>query len=292
MTLAEPKRVPVPKTVHRSRYIDVDGIRTHYIEAGEGPVLVLLHSGEFGGCAELSWEYLIPLLASHYRVIAPDWLGFGKTAKVHDFESKSTRMFKHMVRFCEVMAIDSAHFAGNSMGGSYLVKLAAERPCRLPLASVTAISGGGFAPDNEHRRSLLAYDGTPETMANIMKAIFENPVWWEDEAYLARRVEISLMPGAWEAVAAARFRSPKAPIRSEFGAPDVTPYENIAVPTLLIGGEKDRLRLPGYAKEMASRIPDARLEMLADAGHCPNIENAEQVAALMLPFLKDVAARA
>ena len=33
----------------RSRFVDVDGIRTHYLEAGEGPTVVLLHSGEFGG---------------------------------------------------------------------------------------------------------------------------------------------------------------------------------------------------------------------------------------------------
>jgi alpha/beta hydrolase fold len=81
------KTVPPVERVHRSRFIEVDGMRTHYLEAGEGPPVVLLHSGEFGGCAELSWEYLIPDLAQHFRVIAPDWLGFGQTAKVHDFES-------------------------------------------------------------------------------------------------------------------------------------------------------------------------------------------------------------
>src|SRR5690606_30152672 len=82
-----------------SRYIVVDDIRTHYLEAGEGPPVVLLHSGEFGGAAELSWEFTIPALAAHYRVIAPDWLGFGRTDKVHDFTQGQARRLRHMRRF-------------------------------------------------------------------------------------------------------------------------------------------------------------------------------------------------
>ena len=71
-------------SVH-SRYVMVDGVRTHYLEAGDGPAVVLLHSGEFGGCAELSWEFNIVALAGHFRVLAPDWLGFGRTDKLFDF---------------------------------------------------------------------------------------------------------------------------------------------------------------------------------------------------------------
>jgi hypothetical protein len=42
-------KVPVVERVHRSRFVEVEGLRTHYLEAGEGPTIVLLHSGEFGG---------------------------------------------------------------------------------------------------------------------------------------------------------------------------------------------------------------------------------------------------
>ena len=63
-----------------SKFVLVDGMRTHYFEGGRGPAVVLLHSGEFGGCAELSWEFSLPALAEHFHVIAPDWLGFGESA--------------------------------------------------------------------------------------------------------------------------------------------------------------------------------------------------------------------
>lgn len=279
-------QVPPAETVHRSRYVEVDGMRTHYLDAGEGPTVVLLHSGEFGGGAETSWEYLIPALARHFRVIAPDWLGFGKTAKIHDFDSKRGRMLSHMVRFVQLMALDRAHFIGNSMGATFLLQLAAETPCRLPIDRLVAISGGGFVPDNEERRRLLDYDGTEEAMAALLAAIFEDPVWYRDRDYVRRRHALSIAPGAWEAVAAARFRSPLAPARTEFGNADPTPYENIAVPTLIIAGDRDRLRLPGFADDLAARIPGARAAVLANAGHCPNIEKAEDVTRLILEFLR------
>jgi pimeloyl-ACP methyl ester carboxylesterase len=279
-------KVPVTECIHRSRVVDVDGMRTHYLEGGDGPPVVLLHSGEFGACAELSWEYMIAPLSRHFRVIAPDWLGFGKTAKIHDFEGKRQRMLSHLVRFVEVMALDRAYFVGNSMGGTYLLQLASERPCRLPILRMVVISGGGFVPANDSRQHLLDYDGSEASMVRLLRAIFVQPEWYTDEDYVRRRHALSLAPGAWECVAAARFKSPMGAPRSEFGNTDDTPYGNIGVPALLIAGGRDGLRLPGYANELARRIPDARLALLPDAGHCPNIEHADEVAALTIEFLK------
>jgi pimeloyl-ACP methyl ester carboxylesterase len=280
--------VPPVERAYRSRFIEVDGMRTHYLEAGEGPPVVLLHSGEFGGCAELSWEYLIPELSQHFRVIAPDWLGFGRTAKVHDFEGKRARMMSHVVRFVQILALEGADFIGNSMGATFLLGMAAERPCRLPIRRLVAISGGGFMPDNEHRRSLLSYDGSSLAMVALLKAIFEEPVWYTDEAYVERRRQLSLLPGAWESVAAARFKSPVTEARSEFGQADQILYADIAVPTLLIAGAKDRLREPGYAAPVAAKIADGRHVVLPDSGHCPQIENPKLVFGHLMKFLGPV----
>jgi hypothetical protein len=52
--------------VLESKLLSIDGMRTHYFEGGSGPHVVLLHSGEFGGCAELSWEFTAPALAEHF----------------------------------------------------------------------------------------------------------------------------------------------------------------------------------------------------------------------------------
>ncbi|MEE9290966.1 MAG: alpha/beta hydrolase, partial [Alphaproteobacteria bacterium] len=62
------------------KLITVDGAETHYLEAGArtgAPSVLLLHSAEFGGAAELSWEFNLDALAEHFHVLAPDHLGFG-----------------------------------------------------------------------------------------------------------------------------------------------------------------------------------------------------------------------
>lgn len=273
-----------------SNTIDVDGIRTHYLEAGEGPTVVLLHSGEYGGCAEISWEYTIPALAPAFRVIAPDWLGFGRTDKVFDFGDARTRVFGHMRRFIEVMGITEADFIGNSMGGSNLVRVIAQHPMIFPVRSAVLCSGGGFTPETEQRKVLLAYDGTHEAMSALVKAMLHDPKWGEDDAYIARRQEFATMKGAWECQSAPRFRSPAAEKAggSGFGAPDTTPYEDIKVPTLVVAGANDPLREPGYAPALAARIPGAELVVYDGCGHCPNIEMAEAFNAVTLTFLRRV----
>lgn len=268
-----------------SRYVEVDGVRTHYLDAGEGPPVVLLHSGEFGASAELTWEHNLPALAERFRVIAPDWLGFGGTDKLHDFVSGSDRRLRHMAAFLRTLAIDRAAFVGCSMGGTVLVKEAARAAaCRLPISRLAIISGGGFVPDNEHRRAMLDYDGTHEGMRRMLRAMFADPRFSEDEAYVERRVRASLAPGAWEAVAAARFKAPGVPPRSHFGQEDTTPYEAIPFPTLVIAGGGDRLREPGYEQALR-RIPDVDVHVVPDAGHLVNIERPDVVNELLLAFL-------
>lgn len=274
------KAVPV-----YSRFLNVGGIRTHYLDAGDGPPLVLLHSGEFGGGAEICWEYNIAALAADHRVIAPDWLGFGQTDKLRDFTSGSDRMVRHMSAFLETMAIDEADFAGVSMGATTLLREAASPRCRFPVRRMVIASGGGFVPDNDLRRASMDYDGTPEMMRVILESNFSDPRWSTDPEYLARRVELSNAVGAWEAVASARFKSPQLPPRSQFGQPDTIEYENIPYPTLAIAGREDKLRDPGY-HDVLNRIPNSKVVVLEKAGHLLNIERAAEFNSLVTKFLK------
>lgn len=274
----------------RSRYINVDGVRTHYLEGGEGPTVLFMHSGEFGGAAELSWEFNLPAFAKHFRVVAPDWLGFGRTDKVFDFANGRDRVFNHMIRFFEIMDIREADFVGNSMGGSNLARIAAARPVIFPIRSLVLASGGGFAPATEARQQLLDYDGSPKAMRALLDGLFyDKKKWVDNPAYIRKRQKIATIPGAWECTAAVRFRRPT--IKSaggQFGNPDATPYENIAVPTFMIAGKQDRLREPGYAPKLAKRIPGAKVAVYDKACHCPHIEHAARFNREAIAFLKGV----
>jgi 2-hydroxymuconate-semialdehyde hydrolase len=269
----------------RSRFVLVDGIRTHYLECGEGYPVVLVHSGEYGASAELSWEYNIDALAAHFRVIAPDWLGFGQTDKLFDFSGGSGRRITHLRRFLEVLDISSAFFIGSSFGASTLARQAASTEALLSIDAMVLSAGGGFVPNNDARRIVVDYDCTEEGMRRIVGVLFEGAQWPADSTYVKRRYESSIVPGAWEATAAARLKSPLAPERSNIGQPDRTEYEKISCPTLVVAGAADKLREPGYAEQLGARIPDCEVHVYDNCGHLPHIENAEIFNREVVAFL-------
>jgi len=261
----------------------VDGLVTGYLEAGSGDTVILLHGGEFGASADLGWERTIGALAARYRVLAPDMLGYGESAKVLDFVDGRGMRIRHVARFCDVLGVASAHFVGNSMGAiNLLTDTTSESPV-LPVRSLALICGGGQIQRNEHADALYDYDATIEGMRRIVVALFADPAYPADDAYVRRRYDSSTAPGGWEAVAAARFRRPGA-------IPPPTPsteraYERIVVPTLILEGGGDKLLPPGWAAEIATHIAGARSAVVDGAGHCPQLERPDEVNGLLLDFL-------
>ena len=194
-----------------SKFVEVDGVNTHYLEAGpkDAPTVGLLHSGEFGGCSEISWEFTIPALAEHFHVLAADWLGFGRTDKVYDFADQRGRVYRHMARFYEIMGVTEADFIGNSMGGSNLARIIADPQPVLPVRSAILCSGGGFTPLTEERKTLLSYDCSDGSMRALLHAMLHDPKWGDDDSYVAKRQEIALLPGAFEVASAPRLKRPE-----------------------------------------------------------------------------------
>lgn len=268
------------------RSVIVDGLTTGYLDAGSGDPVVLLHGGEFGANADLGWERNIAVLATQFRVLAPDMLGFGESAKVVDFTDGRGLRIRHIARFCEALGVTSAHFVGNSMGAiNLLVDTTSEAPV-LPVRSLVAICGGGEIQRNEHVSALYDYDASVEAMRRIVTALFFDPAYPADEEYVRRRYVSSIAPGAWESLSAARFRRPglEAPaIPSAQRA-----YDRIKVPVLVVEGAGDKLLPAGWAAEIASRITGARSAVVDQAGHCPQIEAADAINELLLDFLKGV----
>jgi pimeloyl-ACP methyl ester carboxylesterase len=276
-----------------SRYVVVDGIRTHYWEAGDGEPVVLLHAGGYGENAWNSWHRNIDALAgAGHRVIAPDWLGFGKTDKLRDFARGNARMLDHMVRFFDVMTFsdravfpDGVDVIGLSMGGTFLVKaMATDGPAPFPVRRMVLVSGGGFSPLNEARTILQEYDGSFEQMRRQLQQVIHAPLW-EDDEFVKLYHEASLEPGQWEFVSAPRLRAPFAPSRGDFGNVDDTPYELVSVPTLMTAGAQDKLREPGYAHGIGDKIPECEVSVFDPCGHCPNVERADEWNALVTDFL-------
>ncbi len=265
----------------------VDGLATSYLEAGDGDPVVLLHGGEFGASAELGWERNIAALAARYRVLAPDMLGFGQSAKVIDFVDGRGMRIRHVARLCEVLDVGSAHFVGNSMGAINLLTDATSDAPLLPVRSLVIICGGGEIQQNKYFEALQQYDATLPAMRRIVEALFHDARYPADDDYVRRRYESSTLPGAWEALAAARFRRPGSSLPSTPSS--ARPYDRIDVPTLVVEGGDDKLLPSGWAAEIAKQIRHGRWAVVDMAGHCPQIEQSSAVNELLLDFFETIA---
>ena len=209
------------------------------------------------------------------------------SAKVIDFNDGRGMRIRHIARFCDAVGVDGAHFVGNSMGAvNMFVDSTSESPV-LPARSLTMICGGGEIQRNEHSAALYDYDATLPGMRRMVEALFYDPAYPDDDAYVQRRYESSIAPGAWEALAGARFRrpglEPPPPLPSSKRA-----YDRIAVPTLVVEGAGDKLLPDGWAAEIAKQITGGRSAVVEQAGHCPQIEQPDAVNELLLDFLGDV----
>jgi 2-hydroxymuconate-semialdehyde hydrolase len=265
----------------------VDGLATSYLEAGDGDPVVLLHGGEFGASAELGWERNIAALAARYRVLAPDMLGFGQSAKVIDFADGRGMRIRHVARLCEVLDVGSAHFVGNSMGAINLLTDATSDAPLLPVRSLVIICGGGEIQQNKYFEALQEYDATLPAMRRIVEALFHDARYPADDDCVRRRYESSTLPGAWEALAAARFRRPGSSRPSTPSS--ARPYDRIDVPTLIVEGGDDKLLPSGWAAEIAKQIRHGRWAVVDKAGHCPQIEQSSAVNELLLDFFETIA---
>ena len=133
-------------------FFDSDGVRIRYVVDGEGEAVVLLHG--FTGTAEM-WTKkppnrcsVWPELAKHYRVIALDCRGHGKSDRPHDPKQYGLENVEDVVRLLDHLKIKKAHVVGYSMGAIIAGRLAVSHPDRL----LSVVCGGGvplFEPTKE-----------------------------------------------------------------------------------------------------------------------------------------------
>jgi 2-hydroxymuconate-semialdehyde hydrolase len=266
-----------------SNYLWVNGIRTHYLEAGDSKeVLVLLHSAEFSASAEFSWENNIEVLASKFHVYCPDLVGFGKSGKVFDFENSNDFKLKQLRALLETLGIRRAHFGGNSWSANLLLGLASQHSNLFEFDRIIAISAG-YGTNTEVRKAMTEYALTKDSMQKILKILFLNEKWYTDP-YLERRYVATLEPGSWEAVAAARF-APPGKEKGWKGVGAATDYSKIDNKVLLVGGEKDELAPPVAVRGVHELLRASEVHVLQNSKHCPHIEQSAEFNKVALAFL-------
>jgi len=178
---------------YQHRTIVVGDIKTHFLEAGSGPDLVLLHGGEYGASAEITWRSNIEPLAGNFHVVAPDLLGWGQTDKIYSFSDPAGLRIKHLQKFLETLGISKAFFVGNSAGGGVILRAVVRHPAPFQILKMVTICGNASVFKTTAQADLDNYTPSIENMKKIVTLLYHDPKW-QTEQNIRERYESSIIP--------------------------------------------------------------------------------------------------
>ena len=267
---------------YESHFIQAGDIQTHYIEAGEGEPLILIHGGGPGADSYGNWYSCLPAFASQFHVIAVDMLGFGKTDKPDpdNFAYTQDARSKHMLDFVEALDLGQVNMVGNSMGGLTSLCVAQQRPDLVKRLVLMGAAGIKQAP--KAIAPLLNYDGTADAMRNVVAALTHSN-FKVSEDLLDYRVSLSTEPATQKAQGAAmKWIGERGGLYV-----DEKIIRDIKVPTLLVGGKNDPIVTPEQMFRFLELIDDSRCYMLPYCGHWVMMEYPQEFVRITSDFILD-----
>lgn len=239
----------------------VGGFTVHSVEYGSGDECIVLIHGLSG--SSRWWARNAPELADGYRVVIPDLVGFGRSARPALRLPGIPAAADLLADWMGTRGLGRAHVIGHSMGGQVAIHLASEHPERVK--RLVLVDAAGIP------RALTA-------LALARLAAEASPLWrWGDPRFLPVIARDALTAG------------PRTLLRSlmQIMKDDVRPLlPRIEAPTLIIWGEYDSLVPLSHAGEMRKMIPDARIAVLRSASHNPMVDRPADFNRLVLRFLE------
>jgi pimeloyl-ACP methyl ester carboxylesterase len=245
-------------TAFREGFVEADGFRIRYLDAGEGTPLVHLH-----GAGGLRLAPVHDILRRHVRVIAFEMPGFGQSP-----ENTRTRSMPElaatMAGALTALGLDTFDLVGTSFGGKTALWLALQAPERvraLVLEAPAAIRQAGAQPPS----------GSP---AEVARRLYAHPE------------RLGALPALDPAVQAKtqrlvqRLRGPDRDADLEARLPE------LATPTLVLFGTLDRVIAPAMGRVYKALMPNSHLVFVYDAGHVISVDRPEAFAEVVVDFLE------
>ena len=261
--------------------VDVAGIATNVHVDGDGPPVLLLHGSGPGVTAWANWRLTLPVLDRHFRVVAPDIVGFGFTERPADVTYDLATWTAHAVGVLDALGIERAHVVGNSFGGALALSLAIRHPWRVDRLVLMGSVGVPFAitPGLD---AVWGYEPSIEAMEGLLHLFAHDPALIGPD--LARlRYEASVRPGVQEAYRA-MFPAPRQRALDAMTHP-VEDIAAITAPTLIVHGREDQVIPVQNALDLLGLIEDAQLHVFGRCGHWTQIEQAAGFTDLVTDFL-------
>jgi 2-hydroxy-6-oxonona-2,4-dienedioate hydrolase len=258
---------------HELSHVDVAGVRTRVLRAGAGADLILLHGT--GGHLE-AYARDIAGLAEEFRVTVYDMVGHG-WSDLPDMPYTIDVLSDHLVGLMDALDIAAAHLSGESLGGWVAAWTAAHHPDRVDRLVLNTPGNIANKPEvmARMRDSTMAAvkDPNDTTVRRRVEYLFHRKEMVTDELVNLRRAVYS-RPGFVRAITNALVLQDPV-VRKDFAW--VRDWvSKISARTLLLWTEHDPTGGLDEAEMLLEWLPDARLHVIADAGHWPQWEKVDE----------------
>lgn len=274
---------------YEPHYADVGDGRMHYVDVGQGPVVILSHGTPTWA---FEWRHVIRALSAHYRVIAPDHLGFGLSERPAEAGYRPEDHAARFRRFVDGLGLDRFTLVAHDYGGPIAIPTALDLADRLDGLVLLNTFLWGFDEDPETRnvgwlagtalfRFLYGY-------FNLSVKVIA-PSAWGDRNKLTPAIQAQYLAPWPDVDGRQRVLWALAKGLSGSGAFYKAQYERLSairdVPTLIVWGMKDSAFKPTQLAKWRTALPNARVVEIANAGHWPHEEEPEQVNDAISAFL-------
>ncbi|WP_428488937.1 alpha/beta fold hydrolase [Rhodopila sp.] len=247
-----------PGTMFQERWVEADGFRIRFMQAGDGPPLVHLH-----GSAGLQLTPAHDLLSQSFRVIVLEMPGFGASPR-NSRTQNMPQMAATMAAAATAIGLDRFHLMGTSFGATVALWLAANHSALVRTLVLEA-------PAAIRPKTMQPVSGTPQQIAGRLYAHPERmpPLPATDPG-----------PAVQTLILLRRLRgSSRDPALEDR-------LLQVATPTLVVFGTRDSVIPPDTGRLYKTLMPNANLVFLYDAGHAAAAERPEAFAEIVSDFLQ------
>jgi len=261
-----------------SRFVHAAGIDWHVQVRGHGPVLLLLHGT---GAASSSWRDLLPALARHYTVVAPDLPGHGFSAPLPRSRCSLPGMARALAELMRTLGLAPVYIVGHSAGAALAARMALDG---VPTLKAMVWLGAALRP----------FEGLTGVIAPVLARVLSRSVllpriaaWRAGDSAAVQR----LIATTGSHLAAGGIEDYRRLLRrpahvsgalAMMAGWDLAPLSDelprVAAPVLMLHGAQDRTVPPEQADDAAAQMPAARVERLEGLGHLAHEEDPVLIA--------------
>jgi pimeloyl-ACP methyl ester carboxylesterase len=277
----------------REGYAEVGDVRLHYIEAGDGPLIVLLH-----GFPEFwyGWRLqIIPLAAAGFRVVAPDMRGYNLSSRPADVAAYD---FDHLTAdirgLIQERGAESACLVGQNWGGNVAWATAMSHPevvdrlAILNAAHQRKLTEGLHHPGQLRKSWYFFFFDLPDLPESVVHAnnwhFFRHFLRDASPAYTPEEIDRYVEAWSQQGAATGMINYYRSSVRTPPKKAEAQ-LRPISAPTLVIWGQRDRYLGPELAEPEHDDVPNLdRVERLPDASHWVHHDEAERVTQLLIDF--------